>query len=170
MPDYQQLIASECDTLKALLLAKNADYGNAAFEPIRVFSNADPIEQIRVRIDDKLNRIRNRGEKAITEDTVMDLIGYLVLLRVAEIAEHIGDDDEVEDSKACWHDMDWWETVADENGFEVSTHQTRSDGTWCVDIVFRRNGRLSSVTFWSDICSDPWYTAYLYVQANFIMD
>jgi len=37
---------------------------------------------IRVRIDDKLNRIRNQPE-AFGEDVVLDLIGYLVLYRIA---------------------------------------------------------------------------------------
>ena len=40
------------------------------------------MEQIRVRIDDKLSRLA-RGQAA-GEDVVLDLIGYLVLLRVAE--------------------------------------------------------------------------------------
>ena len=78
------LITEECDAVKALLLRKNAEYGNSALTPRRIFSHADPIEQILVRIDDKLSRIATRGEKTIQEDTVQDLIGYLILLRVAE--------------------------------------------------------------------------------------
>jgi len=70
--------------VKALLLRKNAEYGNSALTPRRIFSHADPIEQIKVRIDDKLSRIATRGDKMIQEDTVQDLIGYLILLRVAE--------------------------------------------------------------------------------------
>lgn len=66
--------------MKQLLLAKNAAYGNSASEPIRLFSKADPAEGIRIRIDDKLSRIA-RGQDA-GEDTVLDLIGYLILLRV----------------------------------------------------------------------------------------
>lgn len=50
------LIAEECDALRVLLLAKNAAYGNSALEPVRVFSKADPEEQIRVRLDDKRSR------------------------------------------------------------------------------------------------------------------
>lgn len=83
----QAAIIEECDAIKHLLLRKNAEYGNSALEPIRIFSNrADTAEQIRVRIDDKLKRIQTVGEAGgtISEDTVLDLIGYLVLLRVAE--------------------------------------------------------------------------------------
>ena len=67
------------DELKALLGEKNKAYGNSVCEPIRVFSKSDPIEQVRVRIDDKLKRIQNGNTD---EDTVMDLMGYLVVYRV----------------------------------------------------------------------------------------
>jgi hypothetical protein len=77
-------ISKVCDEVKALLLAKNAKYGNSALEPARVFSKASAIEQILVRIDDKISRIQTTGQSAPDEDTVMDLIGYLVLLRVAQ--------------------------------------------------------------------------------------
>lgn len=83
----QQLIAEECDRIKNLLLEKNRKYGNSALEPARIFSKASPTEQLLVRIDDKLNRIRTTGPAAqLDEDTVQDLIGYLVLYRVACIA------------------------------------------------------------------------------------
>ena len=71
------LIAMECDALKTLLLEKNKAYGNSALDPIRVFSKADPIEQIRVRLDDKLSRLA-RGSAA-GEDVEQDLLGYLIL-------------------------------------------------------------------------------------------
>ena len=79
----QQMIREECDAVKELLLAKNQKYGNSALEPARVFSKASAIEQILVRIDDKLSRIRTSGASTPDEDTEQDLIGYLVLLRVA---------------------------------------------------------------------------------------
>ncbi len=76
-----ELIADECDAVKALLLEKNQAYGNSAIEPVRIFSKAPSEEQIRVRIDDKLSRLA-RGSAA-GEDVELDLIGYLILLRVA---------------------------------------------------------------------------------------
>jgi len=78
----QELIREECREVERTLLAKNQAYGNSALQPVRIFSKADPIEQIRVRIDDKLSRMA-RGHAA-GEDVTLDLIGYLVLLRVAE--------------------------------------------------------------------------------------
>jgi len=78
----QELIREECREIERLLLARNLQYGNSALQPVRIFSKADPIEQIRVRLDDKLSRIA-RGQAA-GEDVTLDLIGHLVLLRVAE--------------------------------------------------------------------------------------
>jgi len=74
-------IRTECALVLDMLLAKNAAYGDSALNPVRIFSRADPVEQIRVRIDDKLSRMA-RGAAA-GEDVVLDLIGYLVLLRIA---------------------------------------------------------------------------------------
>jgi hypothetical protein len=75
-------IAAVCDEIKEMLLAKNRAYGNSALAPLRIFSRADPIEQLSVRIDDKLSRIA-RGSEFAGDDTELDLIGYLVLRRVA---------------------------------------------------------------------------------------
>lgn len=77
----RQLIIEECDAVKAMLLAKDAAYGSSATNPVRVFSKADNVEQIRVRLDDKLSRLA-RGSAA-GEDVESDILGYLVLMRVA---------------------------------------------------------------------------------------
>ena len=76
-------IERKCDELKSLLLSKNDAYGNAALEPIGIFSQLESGESIKVRIDDKLSRIQNRGINDNTEDTVMDLAGYLILLMIS---------------------------------------------------------------------------------------
>lgn len=70
-----------CVDLAILLKEKNAAYGDSALSPVRVFSSADACEQLRVRIDDKLSRIQHG--KAMGEDTLTDLIGYLILLKIA---------------------------------------------------------------------------------------
>jgi hypothetical protein len=81
----QELIAMVCDEIKDVLLQKNSAYGDSAINPVRIFSKADPLEQINTRIDDKLSRIA-RGSNA-GEDTELDLIGYLVLKRVAKLSQ-----------------------------------------------------------------------------------
>lgn len=79
----QMHIASVCDEVKELLLQKNAKYGDSALNPVRVMSKASPVEQILVRIDDKLSRIKHGNILEDDEDVVLDLIGYFVLLKVA---------------------------------------------------------------------------------------
>ena len=68
-----------------LLLEKNAAYGDTANNPSNIFSKLDSTKAIKVRIDDKLARIKNKGFNDKTEDTLSDLIGYLVLLKIAYI-------------------------------------------------------------------------------------
>lgn len=68
--------------IKNLLISKNQKYGNAALEPIRIFAQADSVEQIKVRMDDKLNRIK-QGHVNDDEDVLMDLLGYLILLDIS---------------------------------------------------------------------------------------
>ena len=82
MSNREQQIADVCNKIKALLLLKNKAYGDSALDPIRIFSKNDSVEGLLVRIDDKLSRIKNVGITSATEDTLMDLIGYLVLLKV----------------------------------------------------------------------------------------
>ncbi len=77
-------IISKCDAVKSLLLEKNAAYGDSALEPVRIFSKATPVEQILVRLDDKLSRIsRGGGIVGDDEDVIQDIIGYLILLQIA---------------------------------------------------------------------------------------
>ena len=84
LSDTQSQITIVCDDIKELLLEKNRKYGDSALNPNRIFSKADAVEQILVRIDDKLNRIqKGAGLLANDEDVISDLIGYLVLLKIA---------------------------------------------------------------------------------------
>tara|TARA_R110001583_G_scaffold106276_1_gene254521 strand:+ start:1943 stop:2314 length:372 start_codon:yes stop_codon:yes gene_type:complete len=66
-----------------LLKEKNQAYGNSALKPAKIFSQLDATESLCSRIDDKLMRIKNRGIYDATEDTVKDLVGYLMLLLMA---------------------------------------------------------------------------------------
>ena len=83
MSDSETKISAICDDIKELLIHKNRKYGNSALKPCRVFSKSSAVEQLLVRIDDKLNRImQGAGLLAEDEDVVNDLIGYLVLLKI----------------------------------------------------------------------------------------
>lgn len=78
-------IQATCDEIKQMLLEKNKAYGDSALNPLRVFSRASPAEAILVRLDDKISRLA-RGSAA-GEDVILDLMGYLVLLRIAQKRE-----------------------------------------------------------------------------------
>lgn len=73
-------IAEYCDELKALLRQKCKSYGNSALDPMRLLSRADATEQLRVRADDKLSRLRQDPND---REAILDLAGYLVLLLIA---------------------------------------------------------------------------------------
>jgi len=69
--------------ITSLLKEKNEAYGDTALNPTNIFSKLGSTEAICARIDDKLARISNRGITDETEDTVDDLIGYLLLLKMS---------------------------------------------------------------------------------------
>lgn len=86
MTTFNEQVAQVLEHVQTTLTTKNQAYGNSALNPVRVFSKSNTTEQLRVRIDDKLSRIA-RGHDA-GEDTVHDLIGYLVLLTIAQHNKH----------------------------------------------------------------------------------
>lgn len=81
------LIAEACDEIKAMLLKKNESYGDSALKPTRIFSRATTVQGLCTRIDDKLSRIMRGNTAIFAENDVDDLIGYLVLLRIAKKQE-----------------------------------------------------------------------------------
>ena len=78
-----ELITKKVKEIETLLLEKNRKYGDSALNPCRIFSKSDAVEQIKVRIDDKLKRLQNEQNDE-DEDVVKDLVGYLVLLMIAK--------------------------------------------------------------------------------------
>jgi len=79
----EMAILDECNRISNMLIEKNRSYGNSALDPVRVFSGADNIEQLNVRIDDKLSRMM-RGKEYRGDNDLDDLMGYLVLLSIAK--------------------------------------------------------------------------------------
>ena len=66
-----------------LLIEKNESYGDSALEPANVFADGSAVDNLCARIDDKLMRIKTQGFRGYGEDNVKDLIGYLILLKIA---------------------------------------------------------------------------------------
>ena len=81
--NFDSRLDKEVKAISDLLKQKNKAYGNTALNPTNVFSKLNATEAICARIDDKLARIKNKGITDKTEDTVDDLIGYLLLLKMS---------------------------------------------------------------------------------------
>jgi len=77
-------IVNKCRQLRELLLEKNNAYGDSALSPLGVFSSCGASEGIKIRLDDKLKRIANAGLVEETEDTLIDIAGYIILLMIAK--------------------------------------------------------------------------------------
>lgn len=75
-------ILNECNRVASMLIEKNRSYGNSALDPVRIFSQTDNVEQLKVRIDDKLSRFA-KGKEYQGDNDLDDLMGYLVLLSIA---------------------------------------------------------------------------------------
>ena len=74
----KEKISCICDELENFLHIKNTRYGDSVLSPIQIFSKLDITNSLYVRIDDKINRIKNSDE--LRKNDIVDLIGYLVLL------------------------------------------------------------------------------------------
>ena len=122
--------------VRDLLLEKNAAYGDSALKPANIFAKGSAVENLACRIDDKLMRIKNRGITADTEDTIQDLIGYLILLKIAienertqptshDLPErHTDGQSPIYNSGVRTHkNLDWWETPS-----ASTTSKVRGEG------------------------------------------
>ena len=112
--DRRDQIVAACNKVKQLLLEKNDAYGDSALSPLNIFSQASAEYGIRNRIDDKLKRIKNAGLSDATEDTLLDLVGYLILLIIArdeghDIQNHIRKERaaSVNDNQSATSDTRW---------------------------------------------------------------
>ena len=85
--NFQDEVYKVLSEITEMLIAKNQKYGNSAIEPLGIFSDLSPEEGLKVRIDDKLKRIKNGSLKNDDEDVVNDLIGYLVILKILQKEE-----------------------------------------------------------------------------------
>lgn len=79
---FDQKVRTLLDDMATLLVEKNTAYGNSALDPVRIFSKADTLEQLYVRLDDKINRVK-QGHEFPGDDTIRDIIGYCTLILIA---------------------------------------------------------------------------------------
>jgi len=80
--NFKKWLRKELSMLEKMLIEKNEKYGNSALKPLRIFSSSDSVEQINVRMDDKLSRIYNQKDTD-DEDAELDFLGYFILREIA---------------------------------------------------------------------------------------
>lgn len=86
MTDTQKQIQKVSEKFSDFLIEKNKRYGNSALSPIDVFGshikteNESALNNMFVRLDDKLSRIKNSDH--LRKNDIADLVGYLLLLCV----------------------------------------------------------------------------------------
>ena len=81
-------IIRACAEVCAMLLYKNQHYGNSALEPAEIIpTGTTPVQGILIRINDKLKRLKFGTSN--DEDTFLDIMGFLVLLRIAKHNESL---------------------------------------------------------------------------------
>ena len=137
MNDSANKITRTANSVRDLLLEKNAAYGDSALKPSNIFARGSAVDNIACRIDDKLMRIKNKGLNDATEDTLQDLIGYLILLKIAIEDERAqptnnnlserntnGYPNVHNSSFSAPKNLDWWETPA-----VGRTSKARSEGS-----------------------------------------
>lgn len=76
--ESQEKIVEICDAIKDLLLYKNKKYGDSALHPNNIFYKGDSTNSIKIRLDDKVGRIKNCEETRVND--VADVVGYSILL------------------------------------------------------------------------------------------
>ena len=81
LTESQEKIVEVCDSMKSLLLYKNKKYGDSALHPNNIFYKGDATNSIKIRLDDKVGRIKNSEETRIND--VSDVVGYGILLLVS---------------------------------------------------------------------------------------
>ena len=93
MNNYSKEIETITNTICEFLKEKNRRYGNSALEPLNIFSHIKSGDQVLdnmlVRLDDKLKRIQNAKE--LRKNDIADLIGYLILLCINQGWEDFSD-------------------------------------------------------------------------------
>ena len=76
LEETNKAIAEEVLQFTKELVQKNKDYNNSLHRP-NIFGQ-EPIEGLKARMSDKLNRILSKGLDDKTEDSMRDLFGYYI--------------------------------------------------------------------------------------------
>lgn len=79
---FEKNLNSILNSIGKFLKEKNKRYGNSALELSNMFFKGNSEEGLRIRIDDKLKRIKNSD--VLRKNDIVDLIGYLIILCITK--------------------------------------------------------------------------------------
>lgn len=79
---FEKNLNTILNSIGKFLKEKNKRYGNSALEPSNMFFKGNSEEGLRIRIDDKLKRIKNSD--VLRKNDIVDLIGYLIILCITK--------------------------------------------------------------------------------------
>jgi len=82
LTETQQKISDICNNLKDFLIEKNKRYGNSALEPMKIFGDFDAEDLLKIRLTDKIMRIKN--SEIDRKNDYTDMLGYIILLCVSK--------------------------------------------------------------------------------------
>jgi hypothetical protein len=88
MTKTQEEISNFFKNMGKMVVEKNRRYGNSALDPLNIFGKhtaqfPDPtMKNILVRLDEKLNRIKNASE--LRDNDMLDIAGYFALFFVKQ--------------------------------------------------------------------------------------
>jgi len=85
-PTTRERIENTGTSLTRLVMEKNRLYGDSVFYPLDLFTKHvgtynSAIDNILVRLDDKLGRVSN--SPSLRKNDIADIVGYLILLSVS---------------------------------------------------------------------------------------
>lgn len=80
--NFEKDLDNILNSISKFLKEKNKRYGNSALEPSNMFFKGNSEEGLRIRIDDKLKRIKNSD--VLRKNDIVDLIGYLIILCITK--------------------------------------------------------------------------------------
>lgn len=81
--EYQKRIAEAFDSVRDMMLKKNEEYGDSVFQSIELFGHSiDAMTACLARISDKFKRLETLGLSEASVDTLDDLVGYLIALKL----------------------------------------------------------------------------------------
>ena len=97
MKDFAEKVRTLLAGVADIIIAKHADYGQAASRPPILAQNITPVDALLSRLSDKFERLARLRSGAVAQvksekiaDTTRDIIGYAALLHLEVEKEQAG--------------------------------------------------------------------------------